>query len=167
MLTIHVWPKRLKEFLLTHPLYKSPTAARGETPAKGGKPSAAGCRQASLGESAAFGFGQLRCPRLAQPPSNPAPTLLHPPRPIRPRGINSRKANPNSTAAMSKTRRGGVASAPCGMPRTLSRLVGPDLERERELKRLADLRPAVVARDVHLQGGVRIRAFSGTVASGR
>jgi hypothetical protein len=26
MLTIHVWPKRLKEFLLTHPLYKSPTA---------------------------------------------------------------------------------------------------------------------------------------------
>jgi len=24
MLTIHVWPKRLKEFLLTHPLYKSP-----------------------------------------------------------------------------------------------------------------------------------------------
>ena len=25
MLTIHVWPKRLKEFLLTHPLYKSPT----------------------------------------------------------------------------------------------------------------------------------------------
>ena len=28
MLTIHVWPKRLKEFLLTHPLYKSP--GRGE-----------------------------------------------------------------------------------------------------------------------------------------
>ena len=27
MLTIHVWPKRLKEFLLTHPLYKSPTSA--------------------------------------------------------------------------------------------------------------------------------------------
>ena len=26
MLTIHVWPKRLKEFLLTHPLYKSPRA---------------------------------------------------------------------------------------------------------------------------------------------
>ena len=26
MLTIHVWPKRLKEFLLTHPLYKSPEA---------------------------------------------------------------------------------------------------------------------------------------------
>ncbi len=25
MLTIHVWPRRLKEFLLTHPLYKSPT----------------------------------------------------------------------------------------------------------------------------------------------
>ena len=25
MLTIHVWPKRLKEFLLTHPLYKSPS----------------------------------------------------------------------------------------------------------------------------------------------
>jgi len=25
MLTIHVWPKRLKQFLLTHPLYKSPT----------------------------------------------------------------------------------------------------------------------------------------------
>ena len=24
MLTIHVWPKRLKAFLLTHPLYKSP-----------------------------------------------------------------------------------------------------------------------------------------------
>ena len=28
MLTIHVWPKRLKEFLLTHPLYKSPHAHR-------------------------------------------------------------------------------------------------------------------------------------------
>ena len=27
MLTIHVWPKRLKEFLLTHPLYKSPQIA--------------------------------------------------------------------------------------------------------------------------------------------
>ena len=25
MLTIHVWPKRLKAFLLTHPLYKSPS----------------------------------------------------------------------------------------------------------------------------------------------
>jgi hypothetical protein len=25
MLTIHVWPKQLKEFLLTHPLYKSPS----------------------------------------------------------------------------------------------------------------------------------------------
>ena len=25
MLTIHVWPKWVKEFLLTHPLYKSPT----------------------------------------------------------------------------------------------------------------------------------------------
>ena len=24
MLTIHVWPRWLKEFLLTHPLYKSP-----------------------------------------------------------------------------------------------------------------------------------------------
>ena len=35
MLTIHVWPKRLKEFLLTHPLYKSPNSAvRGKTPAK-------------------------------------------------------------------------------------------------------------------------------------
>ena len=28
MLTIHVWPRRLKEFLLTHPLYKSPQAQR-------------------------------------------------------------------------------------------------------------------------------------------
>ena len=28
MLTIHVWPKRLKEFLLTHPLYKSPAGCR-------------------------------------------------------------------------------------------------------------------------------------------
>ena len=26
MLTIHVWPKWLKRFLLTHPLYKSPEA---------------------------------------------------------------------------------------------------------------------------------------------
>ena len=26
MLTISVWPRRLKEFLLTHPLYKSPCA---------------------------------------------------------------------------------------------------------------------------------------------
>ena len=25
MLTIHVLPRRLKEFLLTHPLYKSPS----------------------------------------------------------------------------------------------------------------------------------------------
>lgn len=31
MLTIHVWPKRLKEFLLTHPLYKSPI---GQTTAR-------------------------------------------------------------------------------------------------------------------------------------
>ena len=29
MLTIHVWPKWLKEFLLTHPLYKSPSQERG------------------------------------------------------------------------------------------------------------------------------------------
>ena len=28
MLTIHVWPERLKEFLLTHPLYKSPSTAK-------------------------------------------------------------------------------------------------------------------------------------------
>ena len=28
MLTIHVWPRRLKEFLLTHPLYKSPMAKK-------------------------------------------------------------------------------------------------------------------------------------------
>ena len=28
MLTIHVWPKRLKDFLLTHPLYKSPEKFR-------------------------------------------------------------------------------------------------------------------------------------------
>ena len=28
MLTISVWPRRLKEFLLTHPLYKSPGIAR-------------------------------------------------------------------------------------------------------------------------------------------
>ena len=27
MLTISVWPRRLKEFLLTHPLYKSPSSA--------------------------------------------------------------------------------------------------------------------------------------------
>ena len=26
MLTIHVWPKWLKRFLLTHPLYKSPAS---------------------------------------------------------------------------------------------------------------------------------------------
>ena len=31
MLTIHVWPKWLKEFLLTHPLYKSPPFRRHET----------------------------------------------------------------------------------------------------------------------------------------
>lgn len=31
MLTISVWPRRLKEFLLTHPLYKSPaSSANGE-----------------------------------------------------------------------------------------------------------------------------------------
>ena len=28
MLTIHVWPKWVKEFLLTHPLYKSPPQKR-------------------------------------------------------------------------------------------------------------------------------------------
>ena len=34
MLTISVWPRRLKEFLLTHPLYKSPRipAARSGYP---------------------------------------------------------------------------------------------------------------------------------------
>ena len=31
MLTISVWPRRLKEFLLTHPLYKSPTAFEAAT----------------------------------------------------------------------------------------------------------------------------------------
>ena len=31
MLTISVWPRRLKEFLLTHPLYKSPSAAAATT----------------------------------------------------------------------------------------------------------------------------------------
>lgn len=31
MLTIHVWPRRLKEFLLTHPLYKSPIKKRSVT----------------------------------------------------------------------------------------------------------------------------------------
>ena len=35
MLTIHVWPKRLKEFLLTHPLYKSP---RGRLPSESDVP---------------------------------------------------------------------------------------------------------------------------------
>ena len=30
MLTIHVWPKRLKEFLLTHSLYKSPVGILGK-----------------------------------------------------------------------------------------------------------------------------------------
>ena len=30
MLTIHVWPKWLKEFLLTHPLYKSPRLPIGK-----------------------------------------------------------------------------------------------------------------------------------------
>ena len=30
MLTIHVWPKRLKEFLLTHPLYKSPPLPKNQ-----------------------------------------------------------------------------------------------------------------------------------------
>ena len=31
MLTISVWPRRLKEFLLTHPLYKSPNRAISAT----------------------------------------------------------------------------------------------------------------------------------------
>ena len=30
MLTIHVWPKWLKRFLLTHPLYKSPASTARE-----------------------------------------------------------------------------------------------------------------------------------------
>lgn len=29
MLTIHVWPRWVKEFLLTHPLYKSPNQFLG------------------------------------------------------------------------------------------------------------------------------------------
>ena len=36
MLTIHVWPKRLKEFLLTHPLYKSPCKYENRAAGKGG-----------------------------------------------------------------------------------------------------------------------------------
>ena len=32
MLTISVWPRRLKEFLLTHPLYKSPCRKTGLAP---------------------------------------------------------------------------------------------------------------------------------------
>ena len=35
MLTIHVWPRRLKEFLLTHPLYKSPTSTADGHPIPG------------------------------------------------------------------------------------------------------------------------------------
>ena len=31
MLTIHVWPKWVKEFLLTHPLYKSPYGKQAES----------------------------------------------------------------------------------------------------------------------------------------
>ena len=38
MLTIHVWPKRLKEFLLTHPLYKSPFFVAGAAPREGPAP---------------------------------------------------------------------------------------------------------------------------------
>jgi hypothetical protein len=39
----------------------------GETPAGGGKPSAAVCRQAKLSENRRARFGQLRSPRLARP----------------------------------------------------------------------------------------------------
>ena len=38
----------------------------GETPAGGGKPSVAVCRQANLSENRRARFGQLRCPRLAR-----------------------------------------------------------------------------------------------------
>ena len=44
----------------------------GETPAGGGKSSAAVCRQASLNENRRARFGQLRCPRLARPDASSA-----------------------------------------------------------------------------------------------
>ena len=44
----------------------------GETPAGGGKPSAAVCRQENLSENRRARFGQLRCPRLARPPESSA-----------------------------------------------------------------------------------------------
>ena len=36
MLTISVWPRRLKEFVLTHPLYKSPPLPCGSSLPLGG-----------------------------------------------------------------------------------------------------------------------------------
>ena len=59
---------------------------------------------------------------------NHAPTLLQPPRPIRPRGINSRKANPNSTAAM--PRRNNTANGV--WPHELHPAIQPEPPRTRQ-----------------------------------
>ena len=54
MLTIHVWPKRLKEFLLTHPLYKSPGRMEKRVQKKAGTIAAV---------RAAMAGGPFFCPR--------------------------------------------------------------------------------------------------------
>ena len=48
MLTISVWPRRLKEFLLTHPLYKSPR--RNISNMEFGKPHATNKRKITSGD---------------------------------------------------------------------------------------------------------------------
>ena len=49
----------------------------GETPARGGKPSATVCRQANLSENRRARFGQLRCPRLARSAGSSANHAKH------------------------------------------------------------------------------------------
>ena len=109
------------------PVGRQHTRAEGRTGSR--LPTGAAVFLPSIGE--ARGYAPSRRPRTSvrlsesstpiHPPTNPAsfnthhpanstthplfnhaPTLLQTPRPIRPRGINSRKANPNSTAAMTK-----------------------------------------------------------------
>ena len=71
MLTISVWPRRLKEFLLTHPLYKSPACRR--TLPNGPPPPSTLSVQLSVSRPA--GGGTILAPRASRPSGRPSRPL--------------------------------------------------------------------------------------------
>ena len=60
MLTIHVWPRWVKEFLLTHPLYKSPDEISQTEATDGGNKVVFRRFEIHCGESAAGPIAQSR-----------------------------------------------------------------------------------------------------------